>query len=92
MTKLLPTIIKLLKCKPLNTCLKTGITHTLNVILGKHHNQGQLGKITDLIDFLPILRGFQQYLRKLGRYLTPKHPQEPPLTTLFGMKCNISAS
>ena len=36
-------------------------------------------KITDFTDFYPILRGFQRYLRKLGRYFTPKRPQKAPL-------------
>ena len=35
--------------------------------------------ITDFTDYHTILRGFQRCLRKLGRYFTPKHPQEPPL-------------
>ena len=46
-------------------------------LLGSRH---LVVKITDFTDFHHILtlRGFQRYLRKLGRYFTPKRPQEPP--------------
>ena len=40
-------------------------------------------KITDFTDFHPILSVFQRYLRKLGRYFTPKRLQESPLQNAY---------
>ena len=47
-------------------------------LLGSRH---LVVKIEDFTDFHPILRSFQRCLRKLGRYFTPKRPQDPPLGT-----------
>ena len=49
-------------------------------LLGSRH---LVVKITDFTDFHPILRGFERYLRKLGRYFTPKRLQEPRLQELL---------
>ena len=45
-------------------------------LLGSRH---LVVKIADFTDFHPILRGFQRYLGKLGRYFLPKRPQESEL-------------
>ena len=44
-------------------------------------------KITDFTDFHPILSVFGDIWATLGRYFTPKRPQEPPL-----IKWNISSA
>ena len=61
-------------------------TRAARGLLGSRH---LVVKITDFTDFHLILRGSQRNLRKLGRYFTPKRPQEPPLDSTPNFKINL---